>query len=423
MAKFEITEKAINTMEVSAFGPEDNMFKSFDEEKSFLDFMDVLKADTTWVRPEVRNCALYNWGFMPIGGASQIDELRSKFHLVAEDVVYEDTGSEFSDYSFRNGSKMFLAITDGSIKPYLHPLSGDAKNGAYAGWIQRIGMNAPSIPSLPLSMQQEILNEVSSELFCTANKHYATCKFVGGKIRAINGGAYAVLDQTDMVKDIIEYLNANYAGYKFVSAIYSHDRTEMTIALPEETGMVEKYVEEIVSRTGTTLFTGAVPMIRFSTADVGNACAAISTGLKIGSVEMLLGSPLKMEHKGDVDTEAFKTRVIEKMFSYYESNLKAMTELSAVNLNYPVNVFANVADKMNLTKSHVKDIMEEMAMIYGEDGGTALDVYYYLQEVVAEMTRDAKVSPSSVMAAQENLARKLVGFDWTTHDIPAVITA
>lgn len=415
--KTETFETAIKDVTPIYANCMDDLCQTFDDKDAFVSFMDAIQDRTTWIRPEIKNCTLKNFEYLPIGGPAQTDELRKQYNLITEDSVYEDTGSSMSEYCLMEGSKMFLAISAGSIKPYLHPLSHDA----YTGWIMRTGCFCPSIPKLPLRMQEKTINEVAAEVFSDSNKYFATCKYLDGKIRAVNGANYVVLDQSQMVHDILDYLEEEHAGYHFDSAKFTHAETEMVISFPAETEMLDEYISDICAKTGTTTFAGAFPMMSFKTSDIGSNAAQIQTGLNVGGTEMLIGDPLRMEHKGSASEEKFKEEVIEKMFSLYKNTLEAMSELADVVIAHPVNCFLNVGYKMNLTKAHVNEIAEEMQLIYDGSTATALDVYYYLQEVVGEMKRDSKVSGTSVVTAQENLARKIVGFDWKAYDTVCVL--
>lgn len=245
-----------------------------------------------------------------------------------------------------------------------------------------------------------------------------------GKIRAFNGGTtYCILKQSEMFDAIIKMLSQDYKSFKFNGGSFTHTRTYADFELSGDTEDILETYHKMCEEVGSTKSKDLKVQFEFSTSEVGEECATIGVLLTRGLMRILIGSPIKIPHNNGMTTEKF-IEALPQLLAKTKDMVSGLENLLNIEVKNPVNAVISLAKAVGLAKvqtlAAAGDFQKTVDDRKKDDENaviTAHDVFYVLQETLMEM-RKAKVSESTILKCEENLARTLVPeFNWSDFDV------
>lgn len=368
----------------------DRFGAAFSEENRFLGFLRERDRNGWWqVRPagELRFAAL--------------DERDGETERLTEE--YRRLGMEdiLTDTKENTG----LLLTAGA---HAYPV----RSCALKTILERAGVGGSALGRVTKPVLAKILN------YCLAvSGGRALLRYSEGKISAVHGGddsEYAILGMPELFETMASYLKDTYPGCVFAGASYDHSMASALWEIGSD-AMTDTYREALLEHGMTC---GRLkPALRLTTSDVGVSGANIYPMLLAGREEksLMLGSPLKLEHRAGADLDKFRSQ-LPLLYAQYAVALGNLTDLLEIGVEHPSNCFTGVAKKIGVPKKLAFEALELFEAQYGKGPCTAHEIYYGLSEVVFLMQCRGDTA-SRIIQMEENVARAFT-VRWRDYDIP-----
>ena len=350
--------------------------------------------------------------------------------LIVRDVMdrynfMEGTTEEVVSSTINNGLQMNtiagsqLLVLSSEVVPYRN-IAMCLSDTGFSSLILRAGADCSAISKAEIIDKKTIIDiglKVSGEKTALALYSY-------GKIRTFNGGStYAVLKQSEMFDAIISILNKDYGEFAFNGGTFTHGRTLASFELTGDTDKILETYTAACEEANSIKSRGLKVQFDFSTSEIGDECATVSVRLTRGSMRILLGSAIKVQHSGQMTTKDFNDQ-LPLLLAKTKVMVEGLERLLTIPVSHPINCMVDIAKYVGLAKVQTMNSIAEFqtmadAMLQ-EDASTtftAHDVFYVLQEALMEM-RKAGVATTTIERCEENLSRTLIEeFDWASHDV------
>lgn len=397
----------------------DNYMEAFkattDQIIEMSEFLKEMEEESKWFNLPIKNIKTA----IESGGPIILEDIKGRYKFLkgTTDEAVSTTIENGTQIGTLAGAQVFVTTTDidSSLKTMCLSQTG------LSSLILRTGVDCSAIGKASLLDTKTMIDigiKVSGEKTTLA---YFSC----GKIRTFNGGnTYAILKQSKMFDAIVKMLNEKYKKYKFNGGYYSHNRTFAEFELTEDTDNILKAYQKKCEASNTIKSKGLKVAFSFSTSEIGDNCATINVALVRGNMRILLGSPIKVPHNGEMTEEDF-IKQLPLLLAKTKDLIKGLENLINIEIKNPINCIISLAKYVGLLKnqtmSEIASFQEQYNKAIEKDKKakfSAHDVFYVLQESLMEM-RKANVADSTIENAEENLARTLVEeFDWSSYDIP-----
>jgi hypothetical protein len=370
--------------------------------KEFKELLNTVETAARWEKIELAKSSYLTFGYMPIVGDANFS---GEFAVdrFAEGVTKESMADcgDMGDISGVVGSG--VVVRAGKIYPT--SLTAAMNYEALAG------AACPALHKLATTVRERHVQECAAATAAATNKELLM-KFSAGKLRAINGGGYKILDQRKLFQTVETALTDN--NPEFVCGSYGHEQTTVQWKISGEdiAAILDAYQDAAIMADRPDR-ADAEALVEFTTSDVGNSAATVAAYLKLDNIVIPLGTAMKVLHKGS-SSEADFAICAEKLFAQLKQGVKAVAELEDVKIEHMANAVLNLASEIGISRRAASAAAQEQIEFFGESG-TAADVVYCLSGAIATMQSE-KASAKQITTLQENVARLLVRCDWAEYD-------
>ena len=362
----------------------------FKEEKAFLDFLRERDDRGDWTKRHTRDLRILPLErentpeAEPLPGYTQ-DDLRA---------ILADT---------MENTRLLLKSKD---------LVVPIRNCAIKTLLERAKISGPALNRLEKPVLARILNHC---LRIASGE--ALLRIADGKLSAVHGGDssdYAVLEMPELFNRTIRYLNDHFSGCSFAGGFYEHSTATAVWELADET-LVQSYQNALEQHD--VPYGPLKPAIRLSTSDVGVSGANLYPTLYTGGREatIVLGSPLKLEHRGEKTIKDFE-RLLDMLYSQYQFAIGNLARLLDIEIGNPINCMLGICKRIGISKKLAYEATEQFKAQNGDEPCTAHDIYYGMSEIVF-MVACGGASGTKIVQAEETIARAL-SVRWQEYDIP-----
>lgn len=273
------------------------------------------------------------------------------------------------------------------------------------------------------------LNKVEKEDFCTivntccgafSDKALVLTRY--GKVTGIHSGDekdYSIMPISELLEALIERLEGDFPGYRFVEGCETHEMTMARFEMPDQRDdLLKEYFKAVVAHGGVPS-PDMIPAIIFTSSDTGNSGAnvhAVIGNKRYPGRGIRIGTPIKLEHRSKATVKDFEEN-LKMLFAAFidQANvLKAMMDISIV---YPVETMSRIAKKVGLPAKYSAQAISDYVDMFGsEDMATAHDLYMSLFEAVF-LARADGISGTKLVQLEEAASRMLV-LEWESFDYP-----
>lgn len=396
-----MTEKTM--VGCSSLPVDDNFGVSFSNESDFVEFIAAKENESIWLTFPVKETRLEGFVAEPLQNeAFNMAQLRVK--KIAPSCSYDGLLSTGSDGTISEAGCHVVLEHGRGRGARVYPLAEDA----LGGYIRRAKAGCGALRKLPLSQMVRHINECADAVA----PEYVVCKVSDGKVRAVNSERYVILMQTELIKKVKEMLDGRFPGNEFYSGEFQHSMTSATWTMPcQAKELFENYNSALA---GTKFYPRHItPMLRFTTSDVTDSSAQLEALIMADGVSMKIGNTAKTLHKGGVTPDDF-AREAETVFSKFNGLVEKLTQAVDITLQYPENALVNIASELKVPEKVLNSVVEEFRL-FCSDTGTASDVFYALQDIIATM-RSSGMAKSTCDMVEEGVCKHLVICDWTRYD-------
>ena len=362
----------------------------FTEEKAFLDFLRERDDRGDWTKRHTRDLRI-----LPLE-RENTPEAESLPGYTQDDLraILADT---------MENTRLLLKSKD---------LVVPIRNCAIKTLLERAKISGPALNRLEKPVLARILNHC---LRIASGE--ALLRIADGKLSAVHGGDssdYAVLEMPELFNRTIRYLNDHFSGCSFAGGFYDHSTATAVWELADET-LVQSY--QNAREQHDVPYGPLKPAIRLSTSDVGVSGANLYPTLYTGGREatIVLGSPLKLEHRGEKTIKDFE-RLLDMLYSQYQFAIGNLARLLDIEIGNPINCMLGICKRIGISKKLAYEATEQFKAQNGDEPCTAHDIYYGMSEIVF-MVACGGASGTIIVQAEETIARAL-SVRWQEYDIP-----
>lgn len=361
----------------------------FTEEKAFLDFLRERDDRGDWTKRHTRDLRI-----LPLE-RENTPEAESLPGYTQDDLraILADT---------MENTRLLLKSKD---------LVVPIRNCAIKTLLERAKISGPALNRLEKPVLARILNHC---LRIASGE--ALLRIADGKLSAVHGGDssdYAVLEMPELFNRTIRYLNDHFSGCSFAGGFYDHSTATAVWELADET-LVQSYQNALEQHD--VPYGPLKPAIRLSTSDVGVSGANLYPTLYTGGREatIVLGSPLKLEHRGEKTIKDFE-RLLDMLYSQYQFAIGNLARLLDIEIGNPINCMLGICKRIGISKKLAYEATEQFKAQNGDEPCTAHDIYYGMSEIVF-MVACGGASGTIIVQAEETIARAL-SVRWQEYDI------
>lgn len=274
-----------------------------------------------------------------------------------------------------------------------------------------------------------LLNSGFYDEFCTiynmAFPHYqgksSMMMLRSGQLICAHSSNYVMLSQQVVFETFIRKIMGEFPNAKFEQATYTHDQTFCQYALDDhKSDLMEAYIKAW-KKAGfpASELSKMRPAMICSTSDTGKYCVEMEPILKQGPFTYPLGNKVKVKHNGSASTREVE-KGITKCIAKLLDGLMSMSDLLAIEIQYPVASLVRAATEIGLAKSAkiaLRNLVETYkCCISPGETVTAFELFTQICEIrySGEFISMTKTTRDKV---QDSLYQ-LLTYDWAANDEP-----
>ena len=158
------------------------------------------------------------------------------------------------------------------------------------------------------------------------------------------------------------------------------------------------------------------PALRLITSDVAAKSVTLYPMLICNSHNQTLnlGKPIRLEHSGTADIEAFKKK-LKLLYSRYQDAIADVEKLLNIPIRYPKNCLVGILKKMAIGKKLGSKVVESYVARCGEQPTSAHELYYALSEA-SFIAACEGLSSTRILQIEEEITKAL-HYDWSEFDL------
>lgn len=238
------------------------------------------------------------------------------------------------------------------------------------------------------------------------------------KVSAMHGGdesEYAVLSMPELFHLVTEALSRDFTGYRFVGGHFDHSMATAVWSFEDNDDLTGIY-RDALDKHGIASET-MTPAVRFTTSDTGTSGANLYPMLLSGACKhsIMLGSPLKLEHKHGATLDKFQ-ELLDMLYTQYQTAIEQVTKLLDIDVSYPRQAMLRVMKKIGIPKKLAFQTLDLFLGQHGEEACTAYEVYLGICEAVF-LQESGGATGSRIAQMEENISRALK-VRWGEYDYP-----
>ena len=374
----------------------DSFTQSFASWEDMLEYHKKQSENSSWITTDVKNLHV-----CPLDTTSPLFTTRTLLDPTVPDASIEDTAENLG-----------LAIkVSGAYVPL--------RDTAYKSLLDRAKIGGSVLPKLSKNRLSDILNACLS----VHKKSQALLLVRDSKVAAVHSGDkrdYSVLPIDHLLSSFHKMLDDRFPGAAFENGYCDHSIVSATFNLSKQTDeLLEAYQDSLKSLGHSALADSLTPAIRFQTSDVGVSSARVFAYLRSNKMAIAIGNAIAVDHRHEAKISNFQLE-IRRVYAQYQNQISKLTKLTSIFLTYPINAMIAACKKLSLPKKAALEAIHMFEVSWGDDPGTAHDVFMALQEIPYLLKSDG-FSTRKLFETEEKLAGA-VSLKWNDFDTAKAVS-
>lgn len=385
------------------FVPDNAEFRTADK-SAWMQFLQEREDNSKWYSDET-GCRAEAVQFRPvyaepISVSAEVEKLtKASFpKFTASEEAYADT-MDLPECGYDGSTQMLY------VNGALYPVGASAINGI----TERAGIKADGWKKLR-KFNPKMLSEVLNH-FMKASKGNLTILVSDEKVRAVNGGLYAICPMTDVMETMNRWIQDGYPKARFVAAYASHDLAMWTLDLSE-------YTDDVLGNFPELKSNGFTPALIIRVAHTGTSSVSLKPALRYKGWYFPISEGISAPHKAS-GTASERTNsmreVVSNNFNSVFPSLKkcsaALDSLRGIQVHNAYNALLRAMKALNMPKEQGMEAAEQFHALF-PDIATAYDCYMSVVDVLRFVTRDYPKDTRKQLAVAKSMERAIVGIDW-----------
>ena len=357
----------------------DDVQVDFSVAEEFQSFLTEMDKDSEWLEVEKSKDITVSY-------AGSID-----------DIIEGLTDEAFNDTVAR-GSNLLLQYNNG--KYYIG-------TSALPTLKARAGISGTSLEKMERKELAEILNK------CLPVSSGGTLiRVCGDKVRACHSKNYQPLPQSGIFRTARTTIEG-YSNKMFIGGVWSHDYMTASWNINDK-DVIDAYVD-LFNEMGIPINSSEVKtVVSICTSDVGTSGATVWYNIQCKNKTTVLGSGLKLNHKGSASLSDF-TDNLKEVFAGYKKSFYDLELLKKVTIKHPVGCIYGLLKKADLPSSLAKQTALNYNAGYGNEETDGLMLYIFGISEILSLAKSQGASISKMFTYQEKVAR-IIGYNFSKFD-------
>ena len=276
---------------------------------------------------------------------------------------------------------------------------------AYVGTCQRTGDECATMNRMEESTNRKVLPgaEKAARLTRDALLYGDSCLLLlrDGLIQTNRSKEFVYFDNLEFVERLEEQLKKDHPDADFYSGSVSRENLLVEYALNDVE--MEETFRLALNDAGADV-QSLKAGVRFTTSDIGYSALRVTFFYEADGIRTMLDGGITLEHKGENGLDRFSTELFS-LGSLFKDAEERIEELGNTDINDVAGCIARIREKYTFLPKKAADDVENKARAKFVSGGTAIDVYLALNEIIQLHAAQETLSPTRYINLSEQVAK------------------
>lgn len=247
------------------------------------------------------------------------------------------------------------------------------------------------------------INEKADRLTRDFQLFSDNCKILlrDGKVSAVLSKEYVILPADKMISILENQLKQDHPDFTFNRGQVSHEYL-MVEYLMNDVEMEQSFRLKL-NDAGADI-SELKAGIRFSTSDIGASKVYASVFYDADGVRTTCNSGIALEHKGEASPQSYAESCKQLGMVFKESE-ELIEKLGNMNISDVAGVVQEIRENYSIFPKGISEKVEAELRIQYPGGGTAIDVYLALNDIIQRYSEENKISPTRYLNLSEQVAK------------------
>lgn len=389
--------------------------RTFNTKEELMDYLKWRLETDKWIMPFINETGVVHIPNEPLFIQQyckdmKLDKNGYKISLPDIDLSVEDN----EDCIINEGGFFMVAPVDGKLS--VIPMT----EYAYIGTCQRTGDDCSTMLRADEGTNKKVLpsTEKAARLTRDAHLYGDVCKMLlrDGYIQTNRSREFVPFDDYDFVDRLEMQLKHDHPDVAMSKAEVSREHLLVEFML-NDIEMEETF--RLTLNDAGADFQVLKAGVRLSTSDIGMSALRVSFFYVADGIQTVLDGGITMEHKGDADVNKFSSQLVN-LGTLFKDCEERIEELGNIDINDVAGCVERIREKATFLPKVAADAVQDELKLRFPCGGTAIDVYLALNEIVQRHATQQKLSPTRIINLSEQVAKLMklpfekidAGEDW-----------
>lgn len=247
------------------------------------------------------------------------------------------------------------------------------------------------------------INEKADRLTRDFQLFSDNCKILlrDGKVSAVLSKEYVILPADKMISILENQLKQDHPDFTFNRGQVSHEYLMVEYLMNDEE--MEQSFRLKLNDAGADI-SELKAGIRFSTSDIGASKVYASVFYDADGVRTTCNSGIALEHKGEASPQLY-TESCKQLGMVFKESEELIEKLGNMNISDVAGVVQEIRENYSIFPKGISEKVEAELRIQYPGGGTAIDVYLALNDIIQRYSEENKISPTRYLNLSEQVAK------------------
>ena len=392
-----------------------NEIRTFADKKELMDYLKFRMETDKWVEPFINETGVVHIPNEPLfidQHCTNVSIDKHGYTLNLPNIDKEDT--DVMDCIEHEGGFFMVAPVDGKLS--VIPMT----EYAYIGTCQRTGDDCATMMRDTEAQNKKVLPSIEKAARLTRDAHLYgdVCKMLlrDGYIQTNRSKEFTPFDDYDFVDRLEMQLATDHPDVEFSKAEVSREHLLVEFLL-NDVEMEETF--RLALNDAGADFQTLQAGVRLTTSDIGMSALRVVFFYIADGVQAVLDGGITMEHKGDASINKFCDQLLNigNLFRDCEERIE---ELGNIDISDVAGCISRIREKATFLPKVAADAVENECKMRFPAGGTAIDVYLALNEIIQRHAKQNQLGPSRTINLSEQVAKLMklpfekidAGEDW-----------
>lgn len=367
--------------------------------KDLKEYLTFREKHDEWVQPFINELAAIGIPNHPLffqTNCTNLSVQKNGYRLDVKDIDYEDP----ENLSCIEDTGLFLVF------PYKDSMAVyPTRRIAYPSICKRGDDDSMVMARFDPKANKQVLpiNEKADRLTRDFQLFSDNCKILlrDGKVSAVLSKEYVILPADKMISILENQLKQDHPDFTFNRGQVSHEYLMVEYLMNDEE-MEQSF--RLKLNDGGADISELKAGIRFSTSDIGASKVYASVFYDADGVRTTCNSGIALEHKGEASPQSYAESCKQLGMVFKESE-ELIEKLGNMNISDVAGVVQEIRENYSIFPKGISEKVEAELRIQYPGGGTAIDVYLALNDIIQRYSEENKISPTRYLNLSEQVAK------------------